>query len=69
VSPQTGDVYVANVSSSDVSVIDPATDTVIATIDVGLLPKYVAVSPTGPQAGDTYVTNLVSNTVSVISAG
>ena len=45
------------------SVIDTATNTVIATIPVGDTPCGVAVSPDGTRA---YVTNLVDDTVSVI---
>src|SRR6266849_5613706 len=55
--------YITNQSSSTVSVIDTATDTVIATIPVGLTPFGVAVSPEGSKV---YVANLASNTVSVI---
>ena len=46
-----------------VSVIDTATNTVIATIPVGLVPFGVAITPDGTRA---YVTNEDSNTVSVI---
>src|SRR5215831_4067975 len=55
--------YITNQSSITVSVIDTATDTVIATIPVGLNPFGVAVSPDGSKV---YVTNISSNTVSVI---
>jgi YVTN family beta-propeller protein len=61
-----GDIYVANGGSSNVSVIDPSTNTVVATLDVGTVPSGVAVGPTGPDAGDIYVANFGSNTVSVI---
>src|ERR1700731_621419 len=64
--PEAGDVYVVNAGSNTVSLIDPATNTVIATIPVGTSPDGVAVSPTGPEAGDVYVVNAGSNTVSVI---
>ena len=67
VSPTTGYVYVANELSDTLSVINPATNTVTATITVGTEPSWVAVSPTGPAAGDVYVTNFSSDTVSVIS--
>jgi YVTN family beta-propeller protein len=40
-----------------VSVINPTTDTVIATIGVGGAPFGVAVSPIGPEAGDVFVAN------------
>src|SRR6266852_4390768 len=55
--------YITNQNSSTVSVIDTATDTVIATIPVGLNPFGVAVSPDGSKV---YVTNLSAGTVSVI---
>src|SRR5258706_16261865 len=55
--------YITNQSSSTVSVIDTATDTVIAAIPVGLTPFGVAVSPDGSKV---YITNQSSNTVSVI---
>ena len=63
---QAGNVYVANLGSDTVSVINPATNTVTA-ITVGNGPDGVAASPTGPQTGDIYVTNDLSNTVTVIS--
>jgi YVTN family beta-propeller protein len=65
--PEAGDVFVTNVSSGTVSVINPTTDTVIATIGVGGAPFGVAVSPIGPEAGDVFVVNTGNNTVSVIS--
>ncbi|MFD5430138.1 YncE family protein, partial [Streptomyces sp. NPDC127084] len=55
--------YVANSESNTVSVIDTATNTVSATIDVGSFPIGVAVSPDGTRA---YVVNGFSDTVSVI---
>ena len=55
--------YVANVSSNNVSVIDTATNTVVATVPVGKHPDGVAVSPDGKHA---YVTNFASDSVSVI---
>jgi YVTN family beta-propeller protein len=45
---------VANVSSNNVSVIDIATNTVVATIPVGLIPVGVAITPDGTRA---YVIN------------
>ena len=41
--------YVTNVFSNTVSVIDTATNTVVATIPVGILPEGVAITP-APQA-------------------
>ena len=58
IGPEAGDFYVANYAGNTVSVINPATNTVIATIPVGSGPDGVAVSPTGPEAGDVYVTNI-----------
>jgi YVTN family beta-propeller protein len=50
-----------------VSVIDPGSNTVTATVNVVNEPLGVAVSPTGPDAGDVYVTNQGIGTVSVIN--
>ena len=65
--PEAGYVYVVNEDGDTVSVINPASNTVIATIPVGINPIGVAVSPTGPEAGDIYVANGASDTVSVIN--
>src|SRR6266849_9865267 len=62
-STRSQNAYITNQSSSTVSVIDTATDMVIATIPVGLSPFGVAVSPDGSKV---YVTNEFSTTVSVI---
>jgi len=50
-----------------VSVINPATNTVVATITVGSNPWGVAVNPAALEAGDVYVANEGSGTVSVIN--
>jgi YVTN family beta-propeller protein len=42
--------YVANFLANSVSVIDPAANTVIATVPVGAAPKAVAVTPNGAFA-------------------
>ncbi len=55
--------YVTDISSNTVSVIDTATNTVVATIPVGVNPFGVAITPDGTRA---YVTDVSSNTVSVI---
>jgi YVTN family beta-propeller protein len=55
--------YITNEASDTVSVINTATDTVIATIPVGDAPRGVAVSPDGRKV---YITSVGSNTVSVI---
>ena len=58
-----GKVYVANRDNDNVSVIDTATNTVIATIPVGSFPLGVAVTPDGRKV---YVANSGSNNVFVI---
>ena len=58
-------VYVVNVASHDVSVIDTASNAVIATIAVGPQPNGVAVTPNGERV---YVSNFQADTVSVIDA-
>ncbi|MGB9930086.1 MAG: DUF7507 domain-containing protein, partial [Methanosarcina sp.] len=50
--------YITNIGSNNVSVIDIATDTVIATVNVGINPFGVAVNPDGTKV---YVTNSNSN--------
>ena len=57
-------VYVANASSNNVKVIGTATNSVISTIPVGMLPEGVAITPDGTKL---YVTNAGSDTVSVIN--
>ncbi|MFI5364609.1 MAG: hypothetical protein ACHQ4J_03200 [Candidatus Binatia bacterium] len=61
--PITGCVYVANLLSDTVSVIDAATKTVTKTIAVGQNPDGVAISHDDTF---TYVANFLSNDVSVI---
>jgi YVTN family beta-propeller protein len=56
--------YVTNSNDNTVSVIDAATNTVVATIPVGNQPDQVAVTPDGAHA---YVTNFFDSTVSVIA--
>jgi YVTN family beta-propeller protein len=55
--------YVTNLNSNSVSVIDTASNTVVATVGVGSVPYWVAITPDGTRA---YVTNFGSNFVSVI---
>jgi len=55
--------YTPNAGSNDVSVIDTATDTVVATIPVGVHPNGVSIHPNGTRV---YVTNSGDQTVSVI---
>ncbi len=56
-------VYVANAGSHSVSVINPTTQMVVATISVGHNPVEVVVTPDGSTV---YVANAGSNSVSVI---
>ena len=62
VTPDGKHAYVTN-GSVTVSVIDTATNTVVATVPVGSFPFGVAVTPDGKHA---YVTNNGSSNVSVI---
>ena len=59
-----GYVYVANPNSGSVSVINGATNNVIASITVGSWPEGVAFDSSN---GYVYVTNFYSSTVSIIS--
>ena len=56
-------VYITNLDSNNVSVINTATYTVIATVNVGINPVGVAVTAAGTKV---YVVNDDSNNVSVI---
>ncbi|MCK6693836.1 MAG: beta-propeller fold lactonase family protein, partial [Thermoanaerobaculia bacterium] len=60
-----GFAYITNFGSDDVSVINTATNTVVATIPVGDVPRGVSVSPDGTRV---YVANEFSDNVSVIDA-
>jgi len=62
--PSNGYIYVADVGSNTVSVINSATNTVIATIPVGKGPARVTYDPSN---GYIYVADVGSNTVSVIN--
>ena len=62
--PDNGFMYVTNQGSNSVSVINPATNTVVATIPVGSNPQVIAFNP---DNGFIYVTNIGSHTVSVIA--
>ncbi|HEX3788901.1 MAG TPA: hypothetical protein VHW44_13640 [Pseudonocardiaceae bacterium] len=72
--PDTGRVYVASLDDATVSVIDPATSTVTATIPVGTRPEGMALHarlgrlyvPSNPQNGTLYVLNSSSNSVAVV---
>src|SRR3989442_9346749 len=58
--------YIANSNSNTVSVIDVATNIVVATVPVGHGPSGVAANVPGTRV---YVLNELDNTVSVIDAG
>jgi len=63
VNPAGTRVYVTNFQSANVSVIDTASNTVVATVPVGLMPRGVAVNPAGTKV---YVANRDSFNISVI---
>jgi YVTN family beta-propeller protein len=63
VTPDGARVYVANLGSDTVSVMDTHTNQVVASVPVGHFPADVAASPDGHRA---YVTNRGSNSLSVI---
>src|SRR5215813_2594087 len=56
--------YVTNSFDNTVSVLDTATNTVVATVPVGPIPFGVAITPDGAHA---YVANQGSDTVSVLA--
>nr|WP_068498698.1 S-layer homology domain-containing protein [Paenibacillus kribbensis] len=62
--PNGTQVFVTNRASGTVSVINPATDTVVGTITVGSQPHGVAFNSDGSKA---YVANMSGNTLSVIN--
>jgi YVTN family beta-propeller protein len=65
VDPVTNRIYTANNSTSDVSVIDGSTNTVVTTVaDPNALGPYAAV--VNPVTDKIYVTNSVSNNVTVV---
>jgi YVTN family beta-propeller protein len=64
VSPNSETVYVANIGSASVSVINAATNMVTLTIPVGNSPDGLAITPDGTTL---YVANNADNTVSVIA--
>jgi YVTN family beta-propeller protein len=63
ITPNGATAYVADAGGKSVSVINTATNTVVATVAVGADPVDVSISPDGVHA---YVTNAGSNSVSVI---
>ena len=63
VSPRTGRLYVANRDDATVTALDPATGTVIATMEVDSSPLVMAIDA---ERGRLYVTNNNASSVSVI---
>ncbi len=66
--PKSGLVYVAHDGGSTVSVINPATHTIVQTIGVGSTPTTIAVDPTMGAMGVVYVTVNGTNNVAIIQA-
>jgi YVTN family beta-propeller protein len=64
--PSNGNVYVANIATNSVSVIQGSTNSVLATVRVGAAPRAITFDPSN---GDLYVANRNDNTVSVIEGG
>ncbi len=56
--------YVTNTGSQTVSVINTASNKVVATIPVGIYPSAIAISPDGSRV---YITNEAPNVITVIS--
>ena len=65
VSPDGSKVYITNTTAGTVSVINPATNEIVGTIQTGPNPAGVAFTPDGKFA---YVANMGANTVTVINA-
>ncbi len=63
IAPNGKRLYIANERDGTVSAIDTASNTVVATIPVGINPVGIAVTPDSSRA---YVANLTSGTLSVI---
>jgi YVTN family beta-propeller protein len=64
VTPASDAVYITNLGSNTVTVINASLNTVAATIAVGQAPDSVAITPNGEIA---FVSNATDNTVSVVS--
>jgi len=60
-----GEIFVADMSTNEVSALNDTTDTVVAALNVGSLPGNLAFDA---QNGELFVVNSYSNNVSVISA-
>ncbi len=63
IDPSSGDVWVANALSDNVTVIDPSTETTVASIPVGSFPDAIAFVQ---GAGIAYVANLESGNLSIV---
>ena len=63
--PTNGYIYVANLFSSAVSVINPVTNSVVGNVTVGAMPMRLLYDPTN---GYIYVANSFSGSISVIEA-
>lgn len=66
VNQTTNTIYVSNLTSDTVSVIDGVSDTVVATVSVGSLPEVIDVNPITNMV---YVANFLGNSLSVIDGG
>jgi YVTN family beta-propeller protein len=66
VNPQTNRIYVANAGNDSASVLDGASNTLIATVLVGRLPCAAGLNP---MTNRVYISNVNSNDVSVIDGG
>ncbi len=62
--PGTGQIFAADYSTGTVSVVDPTTDQLVATIPVGTSPLFLAYDS---ALGDVFVSNQGSSTVSEIN--
>jgi YVTN family beta-propeller protein len=72
VSTATGYAYIPNHNSNNVSVINTTTNTVVATIPVGIAPFGVAASPDGStvyvsNSGDTFISLIDTKTNTVVN--
>lgn len=63
VNTATGRAYVANAGDGTVSVLDPGSDAVVATIAVGAHPYSIAADP---ATGDIFVTHTFGNQISLV---
>ncbi len=61
--PGNNKIYVINMDSDDVSVINSSTNAVVATVNVGISPTALEFNPSN---NNIYVVDFGSNTVSII---